>query len=143
VRALHEAARQHDSAPPAALKTSSLLWVCKHLYFPSRDERQLSAEIETVLYRVAQEALTNVAKHARAEHVEVVLQHGRDETLLTVMDDGVGFDVQPQHRERAKGAGLDGMPERAALVGGNLKVEAKPGGGTRVAVRVPAHGRPT
>ncbi len=98
---------------------------------------RLSAEIETVLYRVTQEALNNVAKHARANHVEVVLKHGLDETLLIIADDGVGFDVQQERRDRSKGLGIQGMAERAELVGGTMNVESELGEGTTVSVRLP------
>lgn len=89
---------------------------------------RLSPELETVLYRLVQEALTNVAKHARAEHVEVtvVARDGRVE--LTVQDDGSGFDVtQPR-----SGFGLIGMQERVVLADGTLEVRSAPGEGTTV-----------
>jgi signal transduction histidine kinase len=126
-----------------ALKDYVVNWsshfnVSAQLNATGMDELRLSADVETVLYRVTQEALNNVAKHAGAEHVEIVLTHARDETLLTIADDGVGFDVQRQRRDDSKGLGLQGMGERAALVGGTMKVEAQPGDGTTVSVRVPA-----
>jgi signal transduction histidine kinase len=102
------------------------------------EELRLSAEVETVLYRVTQEALNNVAKHARAENVEVALKHGTDETLLIIADDGVGLDVQVQRGMESQQLGLHGMSERAALVGGSVKVDTKRGNGATVTVRVPA-----
>jgi signal transduction histidine kinase len=99
-------------------------------------EAHLSSEIETVLYRVTQEALNNVAKHAGATRVDIVLEHVPEQTLLTIADDGVGFDMQ--ERREDLGHGLDGMRERAAMVGAAMHVEARPANGTTVVVRVPS-----
>ena len=101
------------------------------------DER-LSADVETALYRIAQEALTNVAKHAEARNVEIILERRPDHVLLIVEDDGVGFE--PAHRETAgQGFGLLGMRERAALVGATLEIESSAGNGTAVLVRMAAN----
>jgi PAS domain S-box-containing protein len=101
------------------------------------DER-LSADVETALYRIAQEALTNVAKHAEARNVEVILERRPDHVLLIVEDDGVGFE--PAQRETAgQGFGLLGMRERAALVGATLEIESSAGNGTAVLVRMTAN----
>jgi signal transduction histidine kinase len=97
------------------------------------DER-LPPEIETTLYRVVQEALSNVVKHAAAEHVSIVISQRGRTVAATVDDDGAGFaggDV----REGA--LGLTGMRERLALVGGKLEIESRPGSGTTVAAQVP------
>jgi two-component system sensor histidine kinase UhpB len=91
------------------------------------------AEIETACFRIAQEALSNVARHAHARHVEVTLT-GQDAALeLTVRDDGVGFNVE---RLRT-GLGLVGMSERAQLVGGRLDIDSAPGEGTTLRARFP------
>jgi signal transduction histidine kinase len=91
------------------------------------------AEMETACFRIAQEALTNVARHARARHVEVTLT-ARDAALeLMVRDDGVGFDVERQRSH----PGLAGMGERAELAGGRLDIESAPGAGTTVRARFP------
>jgi PAS domain S-box-containing protein len=100
------------------------------------DER-LPSHTETALYRIAQEALTNVAKHARAANVEVILERRGDHVLLVVEDDGVGFDSAVMEGRR-DGFGLVGMKERAALVGATLEIESGAGGGTTVLVRVDA-----
>jgi signal transduction histidine kinase len=90
-------------------------------------------EIETACFRIAQEALSNVARHAKARHVEVTLTAQDAALELTVRDDGVGFDVE----RRRSDLGLVGMAERAELVGGRLDVESAPGAGTTVRARFP------
>lgn len=98
------------------------------------DDSRFPPELETVVYRVVQEGLTNVVRHARASSAAVFL--AADAVCLrgTVSDDGVGFDV-PAGPPRS--LGLAGMAERAALVGGHVKIIAAPGGGTRVVLEVP------
>lgn len=103
-----------------------------------RLERRLPPQHETVLFRAAQEALTNVARHAQASHVTVALTQTPDTVRLEVADNGVGFDVNaPAHHAPGSGLGLVGMRERVALVGGRCVVTAEPGGGTRVLVELP------
>jgi signal transduction histidine kinase len=108
---------------PATLHTSGLL-----------DDR-LDSDAETALYRIAQEALTNVAKHARAQNVEILLERRVDHVLLIIEDDGVGFDPAAAGTP-AQGFGLLGMQERAGLVGAMLEIESSPGEGTTVLVRM-------
>jgi two-component system sensor histidine kinase UhpB len=98
---------------------------------------QLSDEEQLVIFRVTQESLSNVAKHASAGGVDVELSFvGR--TLLRVRDDGEGFDsaagrrVNGRMRGRPGGLGLNGMRERALLVGGNLDIYSAPGSGTTI-----------
>jgi PAS domain S-box-containing protein len=100
------------------------------------DDR-LPSETETALYRIAQEALTNVAKHSRARHVEVILERRQDHVLLIVEDDGVGFETGGE-RTRGQGFGLIGMQERAALIGATLQIESAVGSGTTIFVRIAA-----
>jgi PAS domain S-box-containing protein len=100
------------------------------------DER-LTPEAETMMYRLAQEALNNVAKHARADHVDVVLERSADHVSLIIEDDGVGFDASNAETV-GEGLGLIGMHERAALAGADLQIESTPGRGTTVIVRTPA-----
>ncbi len=100
------------------------------------DDR-LASEAETTLYRIAQEALTNVAKHSRAENVDVILERRSDHVLLIVEDDGVGFDPLDEGMA-AQGFGLLGMQERAALVGATIQIESAVGKGTTVLVRMAA-----
>jgi PAS domain S-box-containing protein len=110
--------------------------VTAELHTAGLADGRLSSEIETTLYRIAQEALTNIAKHARAEHVEIILERRSDHVSLIVEDDGVGFD--PGSRDTAeRGFGLLGMQERAALVGATVEIESTPGEGTTILVRMP------
>ena len=109
----------------AELHTSGLL-----------DER-LPSEAETTLYRIAQEALTNVAKHSDARKVDVILERQPDAVVLIVEDNGVGFD--PATASGSKhGFGLLGMHERASMVGAVLQIESTPGAGTTVLLRMAA-----
>jgi signal transduction histidine kinase len=96
---------------------------------------RLAPEVETALYRIAQEALNNAAKHSRARRVEVLLERRSDCVLLIVEDDGVGFELPGTDSSR-QGFGLVGMQERAALVGASLEIESTPGKGTTVLVRM-------
>jgi len=98
-------------------------------------DARLSEEIETALYRLVQEALTNVVKHAHAKTVSILLMRRGDRVTALIEDDGRGFDPA---LAREDGLGLVGMRERAALVGGRMTVEASEGSGTTIAVEVPA-----
>ncbi|MET8948383.1 HAMP domain-containing sensor histidine kinase [Streptomyces sp. NPDC004542] len=95
------------------------------------DLPDLSPETELVLYRVAQESLTNVARHAGAQRVTVALRHTDDSVVLTVTDDGSG--IQAPH----EGAGIRGMRERALLIGGSLEITPAPRTGTRIQLTTP------
>lgn len=94
-----------------------------------RGERETPLEVEQALFRVAQEALANVARHSGAEHAEVDLAYDADTVTLRVADDGRGFEPA---RGAGRGFGLRSMSERLARLGGNVEVESKPGSGTRV-----------
>ncbi len=98
-----------------------------------------SAAVATTCFRVAQEALTNVVRHARARHVTVELRRVDDDLDLVVRDDGVGFDVAEARARAARGAsqGLLGMEERVELVSGALTIESAPGRGTTVHALLP------
>lgn len=100
---------------------------------------RLPAEYETVLYRITQEALTNIAKHAHATRVAVTLNFSPAEVNLTVQDNGRGFnpDQTLQRNGRNAGWGLLGMRERASLIGGHAIIESSPGQGARIRVTVP------
>jgi signal transduction histidine kinase len=95
-------------------------------------------EAELVLYRIGQEALSNVSLHAHATHVQVRLQRVPGAVELEVRDDGVGFDVQNVHPATGHGLGLVGMRERVATIGGTLIINSQPGHGTAIVAHVPA-----
>jgi PAS domain S-box-containing protein len=93
---------------------------------------------EIALFRIVQEALNNVAKHAGASHVEITLKRSGTDYVMSVHDDGVGFDTAEEHAPRRPGLGLVTMRERAQAIGGRFEVRTLPGSGTRLTVRVPA-----
>lgn len=103
-----------------------------------QEDGQFSAELELALFRVAQEALTNSAKHAYATHVQVDLQFHTEPMVLSIIDNGVGFDVggsapaQPR-----RGQGLVNMRETAEFNGCDFESQSTRGGGTQVTVRIP------
>jgi signal transduction histidine kinase len=97
-------------------------------------ELRLPRDAETALYRIVQEALTNVVKHSSARHVSITLVHNGETAVLVVEDDGNGFDPG---ETRPDALGLVGMRERVALVGGRLTVESTPGAGTTLVAEVP------
>ena len=98
---------------------------------------RLSAQLETNLYRITQEALNNVAKHSGATHVSVLMQRKRDQVLLIVEDNGKGYDATAAPAE-GHGRGLKGMLERVQLLNGKLSIESSTDGGTSIVVSVPA-----
>jgi PAS domain S-box-containing protein len=111
------------------------------LHSAGLDER-LPTHIETTVYRVVQEALTNVHKHSKARNVSVIVEH-RENGLQTIIEDnGEGFDAEALNGAavRDRRLGLLGMQERIALVGGSLNIESTPGFGTTLFVRIPASG---
>ena len=99
---------------------------------PEKMER-LPETIELVLYRVAQEGLTNAIRHSHASNIEVVLEQSQQALRLRVVDDGIGFD--PKKLDR--GLGLVGIRERVELLNGNCGVDTVPGEGTRLWVEIP------
>jgi two-component system sensor histidine kinase UhpB len=94
----------------------------------------LGADAELVIYRIAQEALTNVARHADADRVDLTLIAHPDGVELTIIDDGRGFDPATE------GAGIRGMRERAILVAATLTIGPDPGGGSRLRLFLPRPG---
>jgi signal transduction histidine kinase len=103
------------------------------------DEGTISAAAHAVLYRSAQEALTNARRHSGAQEITVSATFGDREAQLVVTDDGHGFDLERHENGAAgrEGFGLLGMLERAALAGGHAKINSRPHGGTTVTVTVP------
>jgi two-component system sensor histidine kinase UhpB len=100
----------------------------------SGEDSRLQPDEEIAVFRIAQEALANVARHAGASRVQVDFRAGDGGLSLTVSDDGRGFEPG---RPNGRGLGLGGMAERARLVGGELTIESQPGGGTELSLRVP------
>jgi PAS domain S-box-containing protein len=110
------------------------------LHAAGLDQRRLSPALETHLYRIVQEALTNVLKHARAERVSIIMERRHDHLLVIVEDDGQGFDQEVAASSPPAGMprlGLLGMTERVASVGGELQVESAVGKGTSLFLRIP------
>jgi signal transduction histidine kinase len=100
--------------------------------------KQLDAAKQTVLFRVAQEALNNVARHAHASRVEVSIQKLRHRVCLKIKDDGKSFNVERTlHADGRKRLGLLGMRERLEMVGGSFGVESAPGKGTTIQAQIP------
>ncbi len=104
-------------------------------------EERLKSEIEVVLYRITQEGLTNIARHAQAGQVSILIERRPDEVLEIIEDDGRGFDRSGVHQ--GKHLGLLGMRERVELVGGQFSVETAPGEGTSIFIRIPLSGNGT
>lgn len=128
----------------AALETFVVEW-SRHYSRPAEfhvsgiQGLSLPPEVETQIYRITQEALNNVTKHAKAESVSVILERIENHLVLIVEDDGVGFDpaAVEQLPTDIDGMGLAGMKERAELIDGEIEVESKGGSGTTIYLRVP------
>jgi PAS domain S-box-containing protein len=110
------------------------------LEYTLRDElsEEPPSDARTVLYRVAQEALANVRKHARASHVDVVIENNTGGWRVRVEDDGIGFEVEEEPVERPGHLGLIGMRERLETSGGRMSLVSSPGAGTTVELWLPA-----
>jgi len=104
------------------------------------DARRLAPHSELALFRIVQEAWTNIIRHAHAQHVEVTLKYTADCLLATIVDDGVGFEPLPDDTTPDGHWGLRGMHERAELAGGRLAIVSAPGRGTRIEVHIPYPG---
>jgi PAS domain S-box-containing protein len=94
-------------------------------------------EVEIALFRIAQEALNNVVKHAQASRVEIAFGRFGSEYVMSVQDDGVGFDATEEREAQHAGLGIVTMRERSQAIGGGFEVQTLPGSGTRLTVRVP------
>lgn len=130
-----------DVGLPAALTNFAHNWskysgVRVQLHTGQLTDERLPSGVETMIYRLAQEALNNVAKHARAHHVDIVLERNAEHLSLIIEDNGVGFDLSDKDA-LGDGIGVTGMRERAELVGADFQIESTPGRGTTVIVRVP------
>lgn len=132
-----------DLGLPAALEAHVQNWsthfgITVELHVSGLKQERLTSEVETVLYRITQEALNNTAKYAQAGKVDILLKNFEGQVSLIIEDDGVGFDAAQAFGSKDKGLGLIGMRERAALVGGTVEIESQPHEGTTVFVRIPA-----
>jgi PAS domain S-box-containing protein len=101
---------------------------------------RVSQELETACFRIVQESLTNVVRHAHAQHVRIELTRAGDELLLSLQDDGAGFDATAARQRATTGGslGLLGMEERTRLLGGSFEIDSAIGRGTTVRVRLPS-----
>ncbi|PIW39857.1 MAG: hypothetical protein COW22_04850, partial [Chloroflexi bacterium CG15_BIG_FIL_POST_REV_8_21_14_020_46_15] len=101
-------------------------------------ERRLTEEVELVLFRIAQEALRNVWRHAQATKADITVQFDKDKARITITDNGKGFSLPQAIGDQAKDGklGLAGMQERARLIGGTLTVQSQPGEGTSITVEL-------
>lgn len=104
-----------------------------------REPVRLAADIETACFRIVQEALTNIARHANPQHVQITLRREADELTLCVQDDGCGFDLAAMRERAVAGGSLGvlGMQERASLIGGQLEFVSSPGQGCTIELRCP------
>jgi len=103
------------------------------MQFTTRNERRLPLEVEQAIYRVAQEALANVARHSQARRVDVSLVYNDDSVQLSVSDNGCGFTINP----KSQGMGLRSIRERISSIHGTVQIQSAPGQGTRILVQVP------
>lgn len=108
-------------------------------FLHERNQERLSPEIETACFRIVQEALTNIARHAQPKCVEITLRREADQLVLCVKDDGTGFDLDAMSERAVAGGSLGvlGMRERATLLGGQLDIESVPGQGSKVQLTCP------
>jgi len=108
--------------------------------FKGMEHRRLSPEAELTLFRVAQETMSNIVRHAEAKNAMIRLECNSDECILSIEDDGKGFNVSEITRieKDGRGAGLFGVRERMAAVGGKAYIESQPGKGARAIAKVPA-----
>lgn len=104
-------------------------------------ERRLSHEVELTLYRMAQEGLSNIARHANASQASIIIQFAPSSILLTISDDGQGFLIPENPAEFAPGGhfGLLGLHERSELIGAKLDIRSFPGQGTQLLIALPSH----
>jgi signal transduction histidine kinase len=148
VSALHDVRRLAVELRPAVLDDFGLVPALERLidsfaeqtdirvdFRSALGEARLPNEVETTLYRVVQESLTNIVKHANAHKVSVSLARRGSAVAAVIEDDGAGFD---QRAVREEGMGLLGMRERLALLDGRLEIESRPGAGTTIVAEVPA-----
>jgi two-component system, NarL family, sensor histidine kinase LiaS len=103
--------------------------------FTVKDERKIGSQVEECLFRLLQEALSNIARHSNASHAAIILEYLPEEVVLTVIDNGRGFDPKTV---KDKGHGLRNMHERITSLNGNLVLSSNPGKGSSVKANIPA-----
>lgn len=110
-------------------------------FVPSGFKQRLPAEMETALYRIVQEALTNTARHSQAKRVSIMLKEDGKEVEGIISDDGIGFDIEAIRKspDNDRGLGLAGMTERAVLLDGSLDIRSRPGHGTTITIHIPLY----
>ena len=145
-RSLEVARNVASALRPAALDmgiASALEWLAQRFstntgiaceIVVADNEFALSEQSAIALFRIAQESLTNVARHAQATHIDISVLKDGDDYVLKVRDNGKGFDV---HQRKLDSFGVVGMRERALMLGGELNIESRPGQGTSIEVRIP------
>jgi signal transduction histidine kinase len=135
---LHPAVLEHLGLISALRSCCSEFSEYQHihaLFVHEGPDEPVPFEVAVCLYRIVQEALRNVAKHAKASTVLVSLHSSNKEMKLCISDDGQGFDVP--EAKKVSGLGLVSMEERARIVGGNFSIDSQPGNGTRIEIIVP------
>jgi len=132
-----------DLGLPSALRTCAydclkLAGIEVHMEIVGQETR-LPPEVEITIFRIAQEAIANIAHHAKAESAFISLEFKNNSAVIQVEDDGIGFDLSQKLNsdEPERHMGLLGMKERADLIGGTLVIETKPSSGTRIAAEIP------
>jgi signal transduction histidine kinase len=147
VETLHDVRRLAVELRPKALDDFGLVAALEHLRDTFAEQTgmrvdleahagdRLPNDVETALYRIVQEALTNIVKHAQARTVSIVVGRSGRTVTAVIEDDGRGFT--PGVPNDGDGMGLLGMGERLALLGGKLKIESSPGAGTTIVAEVP------
>lgn len=128
--ALHWMAGQHSERHGYAVQFAA-----------ARLSGRLAPDIETACFRIVQEALTNISRHAQAKCVEIDLRYEGGVVMLSVQDDGCGFDPEAMRDRASSGGSLGvlGMQERATLIGGQLDIESTPGVGSKIRLSCPLH----
>ncbi len=150
VKSIHEVRRLAADLRPAALDDLGLISALEGYVFDyvsksglqvdflpqNMDDIRLPRDMEIVLYRVIQESLTNIVRHANARHVQVSVIRVDDLIEVTIVDDGCGFDMDDVLAGKERGLGLLGMQERVQLLGGRFALDSKVGQGTRIDVEL-------
>ena len=106
-------------------------------YLPSGRERRLPNHVEVAIFRIIQDALSNVARHANAAHVRIALDYSEGSIGLSVEDDGMGFDPSKVRSDNQKTIGIASMRQRIDMLGGQLNIESQAGRGTRIVAAIP------